>query len=243
MAKKKVSDTIEQQRKARAEFLKLKQMQMGQTAPEPKPSVVAITPKTFSEKMANFWFHYKYVLIFGTLISVIFIVLVAQCATKTESDLDIVYFSYTPLLEADVAKVEEYFEQYLEDLNEDEEVDVNIINCSYSNESVDYNYRNTMLQRLQTALVANSKAIVYITDSESMKYFEEISAKGTIFEDEPKPLKEEFFKELDKSELGAYLPRDLQISLRKTFDTKFEKDNEAKECFKASKKLLENVAK
>ncbi len=243
MAKKKVSDTIEQQRKARAEFLKLKQMQMGETAPEPKPSEQALVPKTFSEKMANIWFHYKNVIIFGTLFAAVFIFLVAQCATKVESDLDIVYFSYTPVLDADIAKMEEYFEQYLEDLNQDGEVKVNIVNCGYSDENTNIEYANVMLQKLQSSLAANPKAMLFLTDSESIKYFDNLSVKTGIFEGEPKPLNEEFFKKLDKSEYGEYLPRDLQISIRKVKGTQLEKEKDAKENFTASKELLESVTK
>ena len=53
MAKKSVSDTIAQQRKAREEFLELKKMQHGEIQAPPKPSEMAVEPKTFSEKLSR----------------------------------------------------------------------------------------------------------------------------------------------------------------------------------------------
>ena len=60
MAKKKVSDTLAQQRKARQDFLELKKMQHGEMDAGPKPSEIAIEPKTFTEKVKNYWFHFKW---------------------------------------------------------------------------------------------------------------------------------------------------------------------------------------
>jgi hypothetical protein len=51
----KRNDIIEEQRRARQEFLKLKQMQNGEIEPEAKPSEIAIKPTTFSEKWQELW--------------------------------------------------------------------------------------------------------------------------------------------------------------------------------------------
>ena len=56
MAKKKqVNPIIAEQRRAREEFLKLKRMQSGEIPTEPKPSEIAVKPKTFTEKLKNIW--------------------------------------------------------------------------------------------------------------------------------------------------------------------------------------------
>lgn len=241
MAKKKVSDTIEQQRKARAEFLKLKQMQQGEITPEPKPSEVAVVPKTFSEKMANIWFHYKYVIIFSTLITALLIFLVAQCASKVESDLEVVYCSYKPCLDTEIAVMEEYFEQFAKDINKDGEIKVTVINCSYSPETASFEYKNTILQNLNYHISANSKAMIYITDSESIKYFDNLKIESGFFEKGPKPLKDDFFAKFDESRLGVYIPEELQISVRRMdISQKIDKD-EAKEYFEVSKEIFEKV--
>ena len=50
MADKKSNDILEEQRRAREEFLKLKKMQQGELEAGPKPSEVAVAPKTAKEK-------------------------------------------------------------------------------------------------------------------------------------------------------------------------------------------------
>ena len=56
MADKKINETILQQRKAREEFLKLKQMQNNNSA-ETVEKREEYKPRTFKEKLDNFWFH------------------------------------------------------------------------------------------------------------------------------------------------------------------------------------------
>ena len=52
----KRNDIVEEQRKARQEFLKLKQMQNRDIEPEAKPSEIGIIPTTPTEKCQNFCF-------------------------------------------------------------------------------------------------------------------------------------------------------------------------------------------
>ena len=241
MAKKKVSDTIEQQRKARAEFLKLKQMQSGEIAPEPKPSEVAVLPKTPKEKIANFWFHYKTTLIVSVILFAVLTVFVVQCVQKVDSDLDIVYFSYTTPMDSEVTEIAKYFEAQIDDLNGDGKVKVNVINCSFNPKTVTFEYRNTMLQKVQTALSANSKAMLYITDSESIEYFNNLNVKSEIFEGEPIKLPQEIHDLLDDSEFGKYLPDDLQISCRNIKGTLMEREKNIEVYYDASKKIIENL--
>ena len=76
MAKKKVSDTIAQQRKARQDFLELKKMQSGEMDAGPKPSETEIKPQTFKEKAENYWFHHKWHTIGGIFAIVSIIILI-----------------------------------------------------------------------------------------------------------------------------------------------------------------------
>ena len=46
------NDILEEQRRARQQFLELKKMQ--------KPSEVALEPKTLGEKAKNYWYHFKW---------------------------------------------------------------------------------------------------------------------------------------------------------------------------------------
>ena len=90
MANNKKNDIIEEQRRARAEFLRLKKMQSGELDAGPKPSEIYEAPKTFSEKLKNIWYHDKLAIaIIGVIIALIAFLCV-QCATKTEYDISVV---------------------------------------------------------------------------------------------------------------------------------------------------------
>ena len=57
MPEKNENEIIQEQRKARKAFLELKKMQNGEMDAGPKPSDVAIVPKTFWEKFKHFWYY------------------------------------------------------------------------------------------------------------------------------------------------------------------------------------------
>jgi len=70
MAEKR-NEIIEEQRRAREEFLKLKKMQQGEIEPEAQPSEAAMQPKTFSGKWQNYWYHFKIQTIFAIFLIVV----------------------------------------------------------------------------------------------------------------------------------------------------------------------------
>ena len=87
MADKKINETILQQRKAREEFLKLKQMQNSNSA-ETVEKREEYKPRTFKEKLDNFWFHYKWHTIAILLALVVLCTGVSQCAGRTNYDME-----------------------------------------------------------------------------------------------------------------------------------------------------------
>ena len=238
MASKKTNDILAEQRRAREEFLRLKKMQSGEIPTDPKPSEEAILPKTPEEKIKNFWFHYKWHTIGIIATLVILTVLVAQCVNKPKYDYEIVYFSYTQVLDEQLDSMEEYFETLGSDLDGDGEVNVQIVNCSVSNDKSNYNYRNTILTKLQAMIAADEKAMLFITDKDSYKYFEE--GNIDIFDGEPLPLGDEFYEKAAKSDFGI-LTDGLQISIRKVSGTTLGKNNDAEFYYDESKKIMENL--
>lgn len=232
------NEILEEQRRAREEFLKLKKMQHGEMDAGPKPSEVAIVPKTPKEKAANFWFQYKWHTI-GILLSlVILTVLVAQCATRPKYDLEVVYFTYTPVLDNQTEKIGEYIENFAEDINGDGEINVQVVNCSVSDTSTDIQYRNTMLTKVQSLIAADEKALLYITDEKSIEYFNNIASdSGGLFEGEPYAFGEEFYEATATEELGS-LPEGLQISCRRVADTVLEAKNDTVKYYDEANRIL-----
>lgn len=240
MAQKKHNETLEQQRRAREEFLNLKKMQSGELDAGPKPSEVAILPKTPKEKFANFWFHYKIHVIVIAFITVVLSVLITQCSNRVNYDSEIVYFSYTPILDSQLNNIADYFEQYATDINGDGEVNVQIINCSFSNDKQNIQYRNVQLQKMQSLMVADEKAMLYITDIDSIGYFDKLSETGGFFVNDPVLLGENFYKATKTEDFGE-LPEGLQISCRRISNTTLKDDGKAKTSFEAAQKILEQI--
>ena len=238
MDNKKKNETLEQQRKARAEFLKLKQMQQGKLAPEPKPSEVAYVPKTFGQKLSNFWFHYKAFVISAVALALVLSMLISQCAKRVKEDIKIIYFTYSVILDEDVRALEGYFEKNIEDLNGDGKTKVTVINCSYPTENKNVEYRNMLYQKMQTALAVEEDTYLIITDTESINYFYDNGMAEAIFEGETLPLNEKFYKEAKKDGVNG-LPSDLQVTCRqKRTNTK---DKFAKDYYRESKELYKKI--
>ncbi len=242
MATKKTSDTISQQRKARQEFLELKKMQSGDIAPPPKPSEEAVLPKTLKEKLQNYWFHFKWHTI-GVILSVaVLAVLISQCAAKTDYDMKIIYFSYTPVLDQQLAPVGDYFEGLSKDINGDGEVNISVVNCSMSTKQDNAQYANSVYIKLQALIAADSEAVLYITDSESVEYFE-AAALNDFFQGEQLPLNEKFYTATKTEDFGD-LPEGLQIATRRIDGTIMENqgkiDSVRKEALSILEKLKQN---
>ncbi len=246
MAQKK-NDIIEEQRRARAEFLKLKKMQNGEINAGPKPSEVAIVPTTPKEKWDNFWFQYKWGVIAIVASVIVLAIMITQCASRKNPDIEVVYFTYKPVLDEQITELSDYLTDYLKEIRakegkEDSEIFVRVINCSFENSNKNIRYKTDVLSKLQAIITANEKALLFITDAESIKYFENINTEEEIFEGEPIILGEEFYKGTESKDLGP-LPEGLTLSIRRVSKTFIEKRDGVKEAYSDSKKILEAIAK
>ncbi len=241
MAERKTNETLEQQRKARQEFLELKKMQHGEMDTGPKPSEVAIVPKTPKEKLKNIWFHDKGFILGALALVIVISIMVAQCASKEKYDLEVVVYTYQPIMDENTALMENYFEQYCEDLDGNGEVNVQVINCSFNADSGDVQYRNTMSMKLQAIIASDVRALLFVTDKDSLEYLNGLSDDGGIFEDEPLVLGEAFYEASSSEKDIINLPEELMLSCRKVSGTMLEKDEEVEKYFECSKKIIENI--
>lgn len=240
MAEKKTNEILEEQKKARQEFLELKKMQHGEMKAPPKPSEIAIVPKTPKEKWDNFWFQYKWYVVAITAITVVIAILTVQCATRTRYDIEVVFFSYTAVLDEQTEKIADYIEKYTNDLNGDGEVNVLVLNCSFTDSSSNSQYKYTVLTKLQATIAGDQNAILYITDDAAYNYLSQLSDDGGLLDGEPYPLGENFYKETESEQLGS-LPEGLKISCRRVDGTTIEKSKDVKTVYNESKKILESL--
>ena len=231
------NDIIEEQRKAREEFLSLKKMQQGEIEPEAKPSEFVLKPKTFSGKLQNFWYHFKFQTILTLMFAVIIAIVVAQCSTRERFDFSVLYFTYTPTMDAQLDSVEKYFEKYATDIDGNGEVNIQVVNCSVSDSNRDAG-RNTMFAKVQSILVAEHSTVLYIIDDKAQQYFDN-AFDYSIFVEEPFKLGEEFYEQAIDEKLP--LPKDLMLGLRIIKNTGFEGNEEAEKTFLESQKVLEKI--
>ncbi len=236
----KRNEILEEQRRAREEFLKLKKMQSGEIKPEAKPSEVYTPPKTFLEKLQNYWYHFKFQTILAAFFVVVIAVLTVQCATREKYDFSVMYFAYNSVLDSQLEKMEEYFESTANDLNNDGKVNVNIMNCSVSPNSQDVSYRNTMFLKVQATIAAEYSTILYVIDDSAKEYFEN-GIGGDLFAEEPIVLSKEFIKQISVE--NAPLQENLMIGLRRVKGTAIEKEEKAVEIFNECKRIFDEIKK
>ena len=237
MAKKKVSETIKQQRKAQKDFLELKKMQSGEMDAGPKPSDVEIKQKTFLEKLKNLWFHDKGIILIGAALALMFTLFTVQCASQTRPDLQVVVFTYSPILDESCEKMSEYLRSYAEDINGDGEVYVKVINCSYDKENADYFIASNRKTRLSATIAGEANALLFITDDASHRDIaEQFKDDGGFFIGNKVYLNNDFHQKCKLNEKLS-LPNDLSISLRRIKDTMIEIDDNAQKYFDLSKEI------
>ncbi len=239
MAKKKGSDTLRQQRFAREEFLKLKKMQQGELAPEPKPSEVA-AELSFKDKIKNIWYHDKIAIITVTFLIVTVAFFIAQCVSKPKYDMTVVVFTHTLAGDANCEKIEEYLKPYCSDINGDGEVNINVINCSINieNDTDQYSYSN---RASVTTYYTDATVMLYITDESSYNKLVENQNEVPIFEGEPLKFADDFYEFCKDNGIFSNLPEGLQISCRNLNGAQIAKDKNASDYYKNAQGILEGL--
>ncbi len=242
MTEKHDSGTLRQQRQAQKEFLELKKMQHGEIDAGPKPSDVAIAPKTLREKIDNLWFHYKSFIIGGLFLAIALTVLITQCATKTEYDLKVIAYCYDPIGDDDCEAIGDYFEKYCEDTTGDGEINIMVVNCSYSKERSDRQYIYSMNTKAQVLLSSDATALLFITDDESYEHISSVATNGKLFEGEPLALDDEFYSSVDTDDYYE-LPKGLQLSCRIIEGTVIENEKNIDKYYNQAQNILSALSK
>lgn len=242
MSDKKYSDTLEQRKKAQEEFLKLKKMQSGEIAPEKKPSEVAIIPSTPTEKIKNFWYHYKIHTLLTLFLCIVIVIGVTQCVAREEYDAKIVLYTNAYYYDGHTNALSEYMTQYFTDINGDGEVKVQIIDCSYTTSGTyDSDYTNTMATKLNSVLTGDGAVQLFIVDEKNYNHLNSVFTSVDEFFVDSAPLPADtytFFEEKDLS-----LPENLFIGRRIVEGTLIENEKNIElytaECITALNKIKE----
>ncbi|MBO7217117.1 MAG: hypothetical protein J6V50_00280, partial [Clostridia bacterium] len=179
MAKK--SETLSQRAKAQRDLIELKKMQAGEIEPGPKPSEEAVVPKTFKEKTANFFYHYKFAVAICAFLAVVLTVLVVNMITRVNYDSKVVVFSYNTGYSLFNTKIAEYFDTIYPDVNKNGKTDISAIDCSVNPKDTS-ELKTGKLTRLSAMLSVESDALIYLVDEESVKHFDNLGV--SLFKEE-----------------------------------------------------------
>lgn len=215
------NDFLEEQRRRQRELVAARRARQNpELAPKVAP-VEPLVPKTFGDKVKNFWFHYKYFVLAGVFLATVLSVAITQCATREKFDTEVVLFTYNNYTAGQLDALELELEKHAEDLNGDGEVNVQIIDCAYGNSEL-LDQQNAKRTKLTAVIASNSNALLYITDAKSFEYLDTLFDDG-FFVDLELPnndgkslaLNKAFYDSVNsKSEVGFKLPEGLQISRR-----------------------------
>lgn len=226
MAKK--SETLTQRAKAQRDLIELKKMQAGEIAPGPKPSEEAIMPKTFKEKVANFFYHYKFAVMLVAFLIVVAVILTVNMVTRVNYDSKIVVFSYNPSYSFFNSKIAEYFETIYPDVNENGKVNIAAIDCSVDPKDTS-ELKTGKLTKLNAMLSVESDALIYIVDEESIKHFDNLGV--SLFKEENMVLLGQDFYDFIEVDDSGVPGTKLYAAMRETGGTMLEgKNKEAKDA-------------
>ena len=240
--KKNVSDTISQQRKAREEFLELKRMQSGEIDAPPPPSAEAKLPQTAEEKAKNFWYYYRWPVIAVIAIAIVVAICVKQCVSKPDYDLRIVLYTSSPVSDDDCDRMAEYFKQFCEDVNDNGKVQVQVINCSYS----ETGNRSVVLAnntKVQSIIASEYDVLLYITDETTRKYLNSVSDSGELLEKKyTVALGDDFYEQCEGDGDDIFkIPENLSVSRRVIYGTTLEKNKKAVKYYKSAGEVLDRL--
>lgn len=243
MAKKKITnETLAQQRRERAELLKLKQAKNGEAVYERGPTLEDAMPKTFWGKLKNFWYHRKWVVV----ISIILVITIALCVVEYKNtekyDMEMVAYSFEYVTYEQLVAITEIFEPLCKDIDGDGIQNISPLNYSFTKEEKPNQAEYTMSQSYQSIIQGDPQALLFLLNEASYNHLVEINADKPFFEDEIIRLDEEIYNKVFEK-TGRPLPDGLILAYRKVEDTFIAREEISFKCHAAAKDIIEQYNK
>lgn len=240
---KNYNETLAQQRKARAELVKLKKAQSGEIEMKNETPLQAAMPKTIDGKIKNIWYHDKWIIL-GVMATIAVIVfLCVQCTQKEKYDLEAVAYTYTYITDNQLEIIVNDLEKYCEDIDGDGKANLFAVNCSFEKNSptATATTEYSSSTKVQALLAADKQALVFITDEESYEFLNGISEDG-LFEGKTVKLPESLYEKVEK-ETGLALPEGLILCYRRVSNTTLDKTSDIVDYYALAKNIVEKSEK
>lgn len=249
LEEKKKKEREEYDKKIQQERIELMRLKQGViTESEMIPTKEDEKPKlSFWKKIGNFFYHSKWWLLITVFIVGVFTFLTVDYITTVRPDMIVMVLADDPTLQTSSVYLSDYFEQYVDDLNGDGEVSVDIYPIPVGDDISTADYYTGNMTKLSSQFQL-ADAIMVITDAVANK---------TILSDETLVDLEELFpdnrnvrgtgfyiRDTDFMEKVGYpdtvLDRDICIGLRKVTKT-YDSIEKMQENYDYAYSVLEKI--
>ncbi len=242
-------DFLEEQRRRQRELIEAKRARQNPETVGPELSNVS-EPTTLSRKIKDFWFYHKFKVLTAVFLAAVLCIGISQCARREKFDTEVVLYSYYTYSSSQLDALEAQLELYGEDLNGDGEVNIQIVDCSYSEAEL-YEQQNAKSTKLTAVLASNDDALLFITDKESFERLNTQFENTEFFVDLALPenggkslvLPQSFCDGVNGQTPGFVLPSGLRISRRIADETTLiGQSADIEEKISAAEKTLERLS-
>ncbi|MBR4882161.1 MAG: hypothetical protein IKU19_09510, partial [Clostridia bacterium] len=132
-------------------------------------------PKTVKDKMSNFWYHFKWPFLVGGFLAIVILFCVVQLFIKEKPDLYIMYAGPASLTPQGITLIEESFETFDSDYNEDGKSIASLLDLVV--------YTNEQIEELRAESVEKEEPIAFNTQTiytARQRFSAEISTGDTV---------------------------------------------------------------
>lgn len=208
---------------------------MDKQAREAREQMKALAPR---EKWSNFWYYYRVHMLVVLFAVVVLAITVTECVNRVDYDLNISYYSATPISDTAVDALKEYLKEGIDDINGNGSLDVGVSSC-FANPNEQSEQTQAVMVKL-SAEVAAGDSMVYLFDEEYkelfVKAYEEVAESVIDISDIPE-VREKL--ELDEGEKLFWVTK----TVYETEEGKPEKIAEHENALKAQMLIAGDSAK
>lgn len=115
-----------------------------------------------------YWFYYKWHIFFTLFFGIAIAICVTQCATKVDPDCYILFNSNIFISDQQLNETADDLEQYIDDINGDEKVELIAINCTYPKGN---QTRMTQVNQLAVLQMQSEDTHIWIVDKKGIELY------------------------------------------------------------------------
>ena len=115
-----------------------------------------------------YWFYYKWHIFFTLFFGIAIAICVTQCATKVDPDCYILFNSNIFMSDQQLNETADDLEQYIDDINGDEKVELIAINCTYPKGN---QTRMTQVNQLAVLQMQSEDTHIWIVDKKGIELY------------------------------------------------------------------------